>query len=208
MANISTAAKLSKRYTNHCVRTTALERFTENRRNKSIVMKTNNEKTNNQQVLQNVILESQTQGPSSLAHQNPSTIKNEVIEVGSSTTSKSTSTNNSRLPSHESNEISSDQNQISSNLVVPHPQRLTNDFQIMSSNSSNGANNNLAQSKSSSNHNQIQNNVDHFGLYNNNIHHQMSQMSQIGQMGHENFFVSDSFGIHDEHDVMNNFQAL
>merc|ERR1712048_508951 len=32
MANISAASKLSKRYTNHCVRTTALEQFSNSRR--------------------------------------------------------------------------------------------------------------------------------------------------------------------------------
>ena len=154
MANISTAAKLSKRYTNHCVRTTALERFTENRKNKSIVMKpsfgsensSSSKNSNSQQMLQNVISDSQNQ--KNLSGQNQVKLESNIIIQEASQTaitttessSKSTSTNNSRLPSHESNEIVTPNNHDSQLAqLISQPQRLTNDFQIMSSNSSNAA---------------------------------------------------------------------
>merc|ERR1712157_149894 len=139
MANISTAAKLSKRYTNHCVRTTALERFTENRKNKSIVMKpsfgsensSSSKNSNSQQMLQNVISDSQNR--KNLSGQNQVKLESNIIIQEASQTaitttessSKSTSTNNSRLPSHESNEIVTPNNHDSQLAqLISQPQRL------------------------------------------------------------------------------------
>merc|ERR1712003_326040 len=172
--------------------------------------------SNSQQMLQNVISDSQNQ--KNLSGQNQVKLESNIIIQEASQTaitttessSKSTSTNNSRLPSHESNEIVTPNNHDSQLAqLISQPQRLTNDFQIMSSNSSNGGGlikSSSMDNKDNNNNPQVSsnNNLDphHFGLIQNNHHHQ-----------HPFHFVGDGFSGHglggqDEHDVMgNNFQA-